>query len=117
LVDFLLAFAVGGAICVAAQLVLDLTKLTPAHIMVLFVSLGAVVSGLGLYGPLVKIGGAGATVPLTGFGHALVQGMLEDVRQFGILGLFSGGLRATAVGITSAVVFGYLMAILFNPKG
>ncbi len=100
-----------------AQLTLNLTELSPAHIMVLFVSLGAVVSGLDFYQPLIDFGGAGAAVPLTGFGHALVTGILDAVNQEGLLGLFTGGLTATAFGITVAVVFGYLISLLFSPKG
>lgn len=115
--NFLWAFIVGGLLCVAAQLLLDLTKLTPAHVMVIFVILGAVASGLGIYGPLVKLAGAGATVPLTSFGHALVQGVMEDLNKFGPAGLLSGGFRATATGLGAAVIFGYLVAVMFNPKG
>jgi len=116
-VKFLMAFAVGGAICAVAQLSVDITKCNPAVVMVLSVSAGAVLSGLGLYGRLVELGGAGATIPLTGFGHALVQGIAEDVTRFGIIGLLTGGLRATALGLTAAVLFGYLVALIFNPKG
>ena len=114
---YLTAFVTGGALCVLAQLTLNLTELSPAHIMVLFVSLGAVVSGLDFYQPLIDFGGAGAAVPLTGFGHALVTGILDAVNQEGLLGLFTGGLTATAFGITVAVVFGYLISLLFSPKG
>jgi stage V sporulation protein AE len=117
MLDFVLAFVVGGLMCVAAQLMLDLTRLNPALVMVTFVSLGAVASGLGLYGPLVEVAGAGATIPLPAFGHALVEGIAQDVDRLGFLGLFSGGLRATAVGLTVAIVSGYLMAVLFNPRG
>lgn len=111
------SFLVGGAICVVAQLVLDLTKINPAHVMVLFVCLGAVISGLGLYAPLVQIGGTGATVPLTGFGHALFQGIAKDVAAEGPVGLLTGGLRATSLGLAVAVVSGAVVAIVFNPKG
>jgi len=115
--QYVWAFVVGGALCVAAQLILDLTKLTQAHVMVLFVSLGAVVSGLGWYKPLVELGSAGATVPLPGFGHALVEGITKEVGKSGVMGLFSGGLTATALGLTVAIVAGYGIALLFNPKG
>jgi len=115
--SYLWAFLVGGALCALAQVVLDLTKVNPALIMVSAVSAGAVLSGLGIYGPLVRIGGAGATIPLPGFGHTLVTGMLEDAASKGWFGLFTGGLRSTASGIMTALVFGYLMAVLFNPKG
>lgn len=115
--SFLWAFVVGGLLCVAAQLVVDLTGLTPAHTMVTFVSLGAVASGLGLYDPLVQLAGAGAAIPLPGFGHALVQGILREITQEGFVGIFTGGLKATALGLTAAILFGYLMAVAFNPKG
>lgn len=113
----LYAFLVGGALCALAQTVVDLTEANPAFVMVSAVSLGAVLSGLGLYGPFADLAGAGATTPLLGFGHSLVTGMLEDVGRFGWFGLFTGGLRATASGLMAAIVFGYLMAVLFNPKG
>ena len=116
--SYLWAFIIGGLWCVLAQLTVDLSGMTPAHVMVGFVSLGAVLAGLGLYQPLIALGGAGASVPLPGFGNALVSGILKEVEKKGLLfGLFSGGLSATAIGISAAVVFGYLMAILFNPKG
>lgn len=115
--SYLSSFLVGGALCAIAQVVLDLTKVNPALIMVTAVSAGAILSGLGLYAPLVKIGGAGATIPLPGFGHTLVTGMMEDVEKIGWFGFFTGGFRAAASGIMAAVVFGYLMAVLFNPKG
>lgn len=111
------AFLVGGLLCLLAQLVVDVLRLQPAATMVLFVSLGAVASGVGLYDPLVKFGGAGAIVPLPGFGHALMQGIINDVTRHGAVGLLGGGLEAAAIGITAAVVFGYLAAVLFNPKG
>ncbi|MEW6275253.1 MAG: stage V sporulation protein AE [Bacillota bacterium] len=116
---FLKAFLVGGLLCVVAQLLMDLTsyKVTPAHILVGFVSAGAVLSALGAYGPLVDWAGAGATVPLTGFGHLLAQGTIASVREKGLLGVFSGGVTATAAGITAAVVFGYLTSLAFRPKG
>lgn len=114
---YLAAFIVGGLICVFGQLLMDLTPLTPAHVLVLFVVLGAVLSGMGLYQPLVDIAGAGATVPLLGFGHALVTGTIEDIKSFGFMGIFSGALRAAATGVMAAVVFGFLMSVLFSPKG
>ncbi len=115
--DFILAFLVGGSICVAAQLVVNLTNLTPAHVMVLFVSLGAIVSGLGLYQPLVQLGGAGATVPLPGFGHAIVQGVLKEFQRTGPVGLLTGGLTATSLALTVAILAGYFVALIFRPKG
>jgi stage V sporulation protein AE len=115
--SYVWAFLIGGALCVLAQLVVDLTPLTPAHTMVLFVSLGAVLSGLGLYEGLLKLAGAGASVPLTGFGHVLVQGIVKDVGQKGAGGLLTGGLSAGATGVTAAVLLGGLMALLFTPRG
>jgi stage V sporulation protein AE len=116
-VSYLWAFLVGGALCVAAQLVVDLTPLSPAHTMVLFVSLGALLSGLGLYQGLLKLAGAGASVPLTGFGHVLVQGVIKDVGAKGLAGVLTGGLSAGATGVTAAVLLGGLMALIFNPRG
>lgn len=114
--DFLMAFIIGGLICVIGQILMDITKLTPAHVLVIFVTSGAVLSGLGIYQSLVDIGKAGATIPLTGFGHNLVRGVFQDVDEYGLLGVFTGGLRAGAGGITAAIVFGYLIAVFFNPK-
>nr|WP_122629078.1 stage V sporulation protein AE [Lucifera butyrica] len=112
-----MAFVIGGMICVIGQLLMDLTPLTPAHVLVLFVVLGGILSGLGLYQPLIDIGGAGATVPLPGFGHSLVAGTIEEVKQNGFIGIFTGGLKGTAAGIMAAIVFGFFMAVLFDPKG
>jgi len=113
------AFLVGGGLCLLGQLIMDLTPftVTPAHILVGYVSVGTLISGLGWYQPLVSFGGAGATIPLSGFGHSLAQGVLQAVRVKGLLGVFAGGLEATAAGIVAAVVFGYVMAVLFNPQG
>ena len=114
--DFIYAFLIGGAICVVGQLLLSLTKLTPARILVLFVTLGVVLGAIGLYEPLVELAGAGATIPLTGFGYSLAKGAMEAVQQTGLLGAFTGGVTATAGGIAAAIVFGYLAAVIFNPK-
>lgn len=114
--SYLIAFLVGGAICVAAQLILDLGKLNAAHVMVIFVVAGALATGLGLYAPLVKFAGAGATIPVSGFGFALVQGVMQDVHRSGFQGIFTGGLRATAAGIKAAVIFGYLAALFTRPR-
>lgn len=111
------AFVVGGAICALAQLVMDITKLNAAHIMVMFVSLGAVVSSFGLYGRLVSLAGAGAAIPLPGFGHLLTQGILEEMQTKGMAALLTGGLKAGATGLGAAIIFGYLFSVLFNPKG
>lgn len=116
--SFVIAFLVGGSICLVAQLTLDLARnLTAAHVMVLFVVLGAVASGVGLYEPLVEFSGAGAAIPLPAFGHALVQGMLKGAAQQGAGGLLSGGLTATAMGLTVAIVIGLLMALVARPQG
>lgn len=114
--DLLWAFLVGGGICTVGQLLLSLTSLTPARILVLFVVLGVVLTALGVYEPLVSLAGAGATVPLTGFGYSLGKGALEAVREKGLIGAFTGGITATAAGIAAAVVFGYLNAVIFTPK-
>jgi len=111
------AFLVGGALCALTQAIVDITKVNPAVVMVCSVSAGAVLSGLGLYAPLVKMGGAGATIPLFGFGHLLVTGMVEDAQRIGLFGILTGGLRAASPALTAAIVFGYLMALAFNPKG
>ncbi|CQR74090.1 SpoVA protein [Sporomusa ovata DSM 2662] len=114
---YLMAFVIGGLICVLGQLLMDLTPLTPAHVLVLFVVLGGVLSGLGLYQPLVDIAGAGATVPLPGFGHSLVSGTIEEINKVGLWGIFTGAVKATAAGITAAIVFALAIAIVFDPKG
>ncbi|MDA8212070.1 MAG: stage V sporulation protein AE [Clostridia bacterium] len=117
--EYLKAFLVGGAICVLGQLLMDLTsyRITPAHILVGFVTAGAILSALNLYQPLVNFAGAGATVPLPGFGHALAQGAIQGVQAKGLLGAFGGGVEATSIGVSAAVVFGYLVAVIFSPKG
>lgn len=116
---FLKAFILGGLICAAGQLLIDLTpfNITPAHILVGYVTGGAVLSALGLYQPLIGWGGLGATVPLSGFGHSLVQGAINGAKSKGVLGALGGGLEATSVGITAAVVFGLVIATYFRPKG
>lgn len=115
LLRFLNAFLVGGLICVIGQLLLSLTRLTPARILVSFVTAGVILGALGLYQPLVDFAGAGASVPLMGFGNSLAQGVMEAVREKGALGILTGGISATAAGITAAIVFGYLAALLFRP--
>lgn len=113
------AFLMGGVLCVIGQLVMDLTKpsITPGHILVGYITMGAFLSGVGIYQPMVDWGGAGATIPLSGFGHSLAQGTIAAVQEKGVIGIFSGGVEATAAGITAAIVFGYIMAVLFDPKG
>ena len=116
LAQFLRAFVVGGLICDAGQALIMHTKLTNARILVLFVVSGALLTGLGLYKPLVDFAGAGATVPLTGFGYSLAMGAIEAVNCYGWSGAFSGGVTRAAAGITAAVVFGLVNALLFKPK-
>lgn len=115
--EYVWAFLIGGALCAIAQGVLDLTPLTAAETMVLFVILGIIASAFGLYQPLVKWAGAGASVPLSGFGNVLVQGIFQELHKFGPIGLMTGGLTASAAGITMAVLFGSLAALAFRPKG
>ena len=110
------AFWVGGLICVVGQVLLQRTQLTPARIVVIFVVAGAILGGLGWYEPLVEFAGAGATVPLTGFGYSLSKGVMEEVQSAGWIGVLSGGLKATAAGISAAVIFGFVGAVLFQPK-
>jgi stage V sporulation protein AE len=114
--DYLKAFLVGGGICLLAQLLIDYTKLTPAKILVSFVVLGVILGGLGIYQPLVDFAGAGASVPLLGFGNTLARGVREAVQEDGFLGILTGGLKATAGGITVAITAGLLASLLFKPK-
>ena len=113
--DYLNAFLCGGILCAIGQILIDKTKLTPARILTGYVVAGVLLSALGLYQPLVDWGGAGATVPLTGFGHSLAKGVAKAVAEKGWLGVFTGGLTATAGGITAAVVFAVIMALIFKP--
>ena len=113
---FLKAFLVGGAICLIGQLLVDYTKLTPARILVTFVVLGVMLGGLGFYQPLVDWAGAGATVPLTGFGNTLVQGTKAAIREDGLLGVLTGPLSAGSAGITAAILCGLIVSFLAKPK-
>ena len=113
---FLKAFVVGGLICVVGQILIDTTNLTPARILVSFVVLGVLLGALGIYAPFSEWAGAGANVPLTGFGNTLAKGVREAVKEQGILGALTGGLKASAAGIAAAVFFGFLAALLCNPK-
>ncbi|MEA5014743.1 MAG: stage V sporulation protein AE [Candidatus Limiplasma sp.] len=113
---YLKAFVVGGLLCVIGEILVAKTKLTPARILVVYILAGVVLSAAGLYGPLAEFAGAGATVPLTGFGHALAQGVIMAVQDIGFLGAFTGGLSATAGGIAAAVFFGTLVALCFKPR-
>ena len=109
-------FLVGGLICTVGQILLQRTKLTPARIVVIFVVAGTILGGLGWYEPLVEFAGAGATVPITGFGYNLAKGVKEEIDAVGPLGILSGGLKASAAGIAAAVLFGFISAVIFQPK-
>lgn len=114
--DYLWAFLVGGAFCVIGQILIDKTKLTPARILVCYVVAGVFLGAVGLYPKLVDFAGAGATVPLTGFGNTISKGIRENIDKDGFIGIFTGGLCAAAGGITAAVVFGWLASLIFKPK-
>lgn len=116
ILSYVNAFFIGGLICAAGQILIDKTKMTPARILVLFVTAGVVLTAIGIYPKLVEIGGAGATVPLTGFGYSLAKGAFNDVDKYGLLGAFTGGIRAAAAGISAAIFFGYLASVAFKPK-
>ncbi|MFR5684314.1 MAG: stage V sporulation protein AE [Clostridia bacterium] len=109
-------FIVGGLICIVGQILIDKTKLTSARILVIFVTAGVILGGLGIYKYLVDFAGAGATVPLTGFGYNLAKGAIEGVKASGLIGAFTGGVKATAGGIAAAVFFGYIAALISKPK-
>lgn len=109
-------FVVGGIICIIGQILIDKTKLTPARILVIFVTTGTILGGLGIYKYLVDFAGAGATVPLTGFGYNLAKGAIEGVQQSGLVGAFTGGVKASAGGIAAAIFFGYLASLISKPK-
>lgn len=115
--DYIRAFLVGGVICAIGQILIDKTKLTPARILVIFVTAGVVLTGLGIYQPLVKYAGAGATVPLTGFGYVLAKGTMDGVNNQGLMGALVGGTVAAAAGISAAIFFGYLISLVARPKG
>lgn len=114
--DYIRAFIVGGLICVVGQLLIDYTKLTPGRILVVFVTFGAILGAFGWYDKLVEIGGAGATVPLPSFGNSLAKAAIKEVKEIGLLGAFTGGIKGGAGGITAAIFFGYIAALIFNPK-
>ena len=114
--EYARAFLVGGALCLVGQILIDKSALTPARILVIYVVAGVVLSALGLYQPLVDFAGSGATVPLTGFGHLLAKGVRTAVAQHGVLGALTGGITAAAGGITAAIFFGLLVALIFKPK-
>lgn len=114
--EYLKAFVVGGLICVIGQIILDTTKLTPAHILVIFLTSGVFLGAIGIYEPLAKFGEAGATVPISGFGYTLSKGAIEGAKSKGVIGAFSGGLEAAGGGIAAAILFGYIMSIVSEPK-
>ena len=116
--DFLMylkVLLVGGALCAIGQVLIDYTKLTPARILVAYVVSGVILGAIGVYQPLVEFAGAGASIPLTGFGYLLSKGVKEAVAANGFMGIFTGGLSATAAGISAAIIFGFLMALIFKP--
>ena len=114
--DYLKAFLVGGALCLIGQILIDKTKLSPARILVGYVVCGVLLGALGIYEPLVDFAGAGASVPLTGFGYTLAKGVKKAVTEDGFLGIFGGGLKATACGITAAIIAGLVVSLIFKPK-
>jgi stage V sporulation protein AE len=114
---FIYAFIVGGLICVIGQLIMDILKITPAHTTCTLVVIGAILGGLGLYDPLVKFAGAGAFVPISSFGNTLVTGALIDAKETGFIGIFTGILKTVSSGVSAAIVFGFIAAIIFKPKG
>ncbi|MBO5772429.1 MAG: stage V sporulation protein AE [Clostridia bacterium] len=113
---FVKAFLVGGTICMIGQIVINFTHLTNGKILVIFLIAGAILQGLGLYQPLLEFAGAGASIPISGFGASLVKGAVEASERNGVIGAFLGGLQATALGVSVAIVFGYVVALLFTPK-
>lgn len=116
MMNYINAFWVGGLICVIAQILIDKTKLTPGRILVSFVVAGVILGGFGIYDKLVDYAGAGATVPIVGFGNVLAKGVIKGVRESGALGILTGGAIAAAGGISAAIVFGFIIALIFNPK-
>jgi stage V sporulation protein AE len=115
--DFFWAFVIGGAICVIGQIMFDVLKLSPAHTMTSLVVIGAIVDGLGWYDPFIEFAGAGASVPITSFGNALVHGALAELKTQGWIGLITGIFEVTSAGISAAIIFSFLAALVFKPKG
>lgn len=114
--DYLKAFIVGGIICVIGQILIDKTKLTSARILVLFVVIGCILGGLGWYQSLIDFAGAGASVPLPGFGNLLAKGVMKEIDQSGAIGILTGGFKAAAAGVSAAIVSAFIMAVIFQPK-
>lgn len=117
MVIFFWAFVVGGIICVIGQVMMDVMKLTPAHTMSSLVVIGAILDGIGLYEPLIDFAGAGATIPITSFGNALVHGAMAEAERTGLVGVITGIFEVTSAGISSAIIFGFIAALIFKPKG
>ncbi|WP_240503492.1 stage V sporulation protein AE [Natranaerobius trueperi] len=115
--SYVTAFIVGGLFCVIGQLLFDLTRFTPAQVLVGFVVGGGILSGIGVYEPLIEFAGAGASIPIASFGNSLVQGAIAEAAQFGIVGVLTGMFELTSTGITSAIIFAFIMALIFDPKG
>ncbi len=116
LMDYIYAFLIGGLLCVIAQVLMDLTSITPGKILVLYVTVGVILGAFGVYDKLVDFAGAGATVPLTGFGNSLANGAIKAAGERGVIGAFTGGMTGTAAGVAAAIVFGYAAAVLFKPR-
>jgi stage V sporulation protein AE len=114
--NYIMAFVVGGAICVIGQILMDTTKLTPARILVVFVTAGVILGALNIYDVVIEYGKAGGSIPLPGFGYSLAKSVMKEVDEVGLIGAFTGGIKGTAGGITAAIFFGYIMALIFNPK-
>ena len=114
--DYLRAFFVGGILCLIGQILIDKTKLTPARILVSYVVIGVFLSGIGIYKSIADFAGAGATVPLTGFGHLLAQGVRNAIDEHGFIGIFTGGLKSSAGGITAAIIAGFVVSLIFKAK-
>lgn len=114
---FFWAFIIGGVICVIGQLLIDVAKLTPGHTLSLLVVVGAVLGGIGLYEPLINFAGAGATIPITSFGNSLVNGAMQEADLHGIVGVLTGMFEVTSSGISAAIIFGFIGALVFKPKG
>lgn len=114
---FFWAFVIGGGICVVGQIMMDVFRLTPGHTTSTLVVIGAILGGLGLYEPLIKFAGAGASVPITSFGNALVKGALAEAEKSGIIGVLTGIFEVTSAGISAAIIFGFMGALIFKPKG
>ncbi len=115
--EYLYAFLVGGAICIVGQLLLDFVKLTPAHVMSVFVVAGTILDGFNLYDRLIEFAGAGATVPITSFGHSLLHGAMQSAEEHGLIGIAMGIFELTSAGISSAILFSFLVALIFRAKG